>query len=43
MIYGSLSHEKTYSFLPREVQEAIDFARTHDLSALPKGRNDIAG
>lgn len=43
MIYGSLSHEKTYSFLPREVQEAIAFARTHDLSALPKGRNDIAG
>ena len=43
MIYGSIYHEKTYAFLPPRVQQALAFARTHDLAALPKGRNDIDG
>ena len=43
MIYGSIYHEKTYAFLPPRVQQALVFARTHDLAALPKGRNDIDG
>ena len=41
MIYGSIYHEKTYAFLPPRVQQALAFARTHDLAALPKGRIDI--
>ena len=43
MIYGSIHHEKTYAFLPARIKQALDFARTHDLAALPKGRNEIAG
>ena len=43
MIYGSIYHEKTYAFLPPRIQEALAFARSHDLGELPKGRNEIAG
>ena len=43
MIYGNIYHERTYAFLPQRMQEALAFARSHDLAALPKGRNEIAG
>ena len=43
MIYGSIHHEKTYAFLQPRIQQALVFARTHDLAALPTGRNEIAG
>ena len=43
MIYGSIHHERTYAFLPQRIRQALDFARTHDLGALPTGRNEIAG
>ena len=43
MIYGNIHHEKTYAFLPAAIQQALAFARTHDLAALPAGRNEIAG
>ena len=43
MIYGSIHHEKTYAFLPARIKQALAFARTHDLAALPTGRNEIAG
>ena len=43
MIYGNIYHERTYAFLPPRMQEALAFARSHDLAALPKGRNEIAG
>ena len=43
MIYGSIHHEKTYAFLPPRIQQALAFAREHDLAALPTGRNEIAG
>ena len=43
MIYGNIYHEKTYAFLPPRIQEALAFARSHDLGELPKGRNEIAG
>ena len=43
MIYGNIYHERTYAFLPQRMQEALAFARSHDLTALPKGRNEIAG
>ena len=43
MIYGNIHHERTYAFLPQRMQEALAFARSHDLAALPKGRNEIAG
>ena len=43
MIYGSIHHERTYAFLPPRIQQALDFARTHDLGALPTGRNEIDG
>ena len=36
MIYGSIYHEKTYAFLPPRVQQALAFARTHDLAAHPE-------
>ena len=43
MIYGSIHHEDTYSFLPPRIRQALDFARMHDLGALPTGRCEIAG
>ena len=43
MIYGSIHHEDTYSFLPPRIRQALDFARTHDLGALPTGRCEIVG
>ena len=43
MIYGSIHDEKTYVFLPARIRQALAFARTHDLAALPVGRNEIAG
>ena len=43
MIYGNIYHERTYAFLPQRMQEALAFARSHDLAALPMGRNEIAG
>ena len=43
MIYGSIHHEKTYAFLPSAIRKALSFVRTHDLAALPTGRNEIDG
>ena len=43
MIYGSISHESTYAFLPQRIRQALDFARTHNLAEFPVGRIEIAG
>ena len=43
MIYGNIHDEGTYAFLPPAIQQALSFARTHDLASLPEGRCEIAG
>ncbi len=43
MIYGNLSDEKTYAFLPDAVRKCLQFARTHELSKLDTGRHTIDG
>ena len=43
MIYGNIHDEKAYALLPPMLQRALAYARTHDLGALPEGRQEIEG
>lgn len=43
MIYGKLSHIGRYRGMSRDLDKAIDFLTTQDLSALPMGRTVVDG
>ena len=43
MIYGNIHDEEACALLSPLLQRALAYARTHDLGALPEGRQEIEG
>ena len=37
MIFGNITQEKTYAFLPEDLKECFAYAKEHDLVCLRKG------
>lgn len=43
MIYGNINQLDRFGGLERGVLQALEYARTHDLAPLEKGRHDVDG
>lgn len=43
MIFGNMSQEETYSFLPKALKECFEYADSHDLAGFEKGSHPIDG
>lgn len=43
MIFGNISQENTYGFLPKDLKECFDYAKAHDMAGLEKGSHAIDG
>ena len=43
MIFGNITQEKTYAFLPEDLKECFAYAKEHDLASYEKGCHPIDG
>ena len=43
MIFGNITQEKTYAFLPEDLKECFAYAKEHDLVSYEKGCHPIDG
>ena len=43
MIFGNITQEKTYAFLPEDLKECFAYAKEHDLVSYEKGSHPIDG
>ena len=43
MIFGNITQEKTYAFLPEDLKECFAYAKEHDLASYEKGSHPIDG
>ena len=43
MIFGNITQEKTYAFLPENLKECFAYAKEHDLASYEKGSHPIDG
>ena len=43
MIFGNITQEKTYAFLPEDLKECFTYAKEHDLVSYEKGSHPIDG
>ena len=43
MIFGNITQEKTYAFLPEDLKECFAYAKEHDLASYEKGSHAIDG
>lgn len=43
MIFGNISQEKTYAFLPKGLRECFEYAKSHGMIGFEKGSHPIDG